>query len=213
MQTVIDYRGKTKYDVSTALAYKDRPARQQFAEMALLDQVFTLVAKSRRVLDLPCGGGRVSVHLARQGYQVSGADHSVAMLQIARQGLADNGLECRLEEQDIEQLTYADGQFDTIVCFRLFHHFPTPSIRQKAVSELCRVAGSQVVLSYSSPFSASSFARRLRVLCGGRRSQKFTTPLGEVETYFRTQGFRLVKDIARSPFFHTLHLALFERVQ
>jgi SAM-dependent methyltransferase len=94
MQTVIDYRGKTKYDVSTALAYKDRPARQQFAEMALLDQVFTLVAKSRRVLDLPCGGGRVSVHLARQGYQVSGADHSVAMLQIARQGLADNGLDC-----------------------------------------------------------------------------------------------------------------------
>lgn len=40
MQTAIDYRGKHKYDASTALAYKDRPATQQTAEMALLDQVF-----------------------------------------------------------------------------------------------------------------------------------------------------------------------------
>ncbi len=213
MQTVIDYRGKTKYDASTALAYNDRPARQQFAEMALLDKAFALVPKSRRVLDLPCGGGRASIHLARQGYQMSGADHSDAMLQIARQSLADNDLDCPLEKQDIEQLSYADRQFDSIVCFRLFHHFPTPSIRQKAVSELCRVAGSQVLISYSSPYSASSFARRLRALGGGRRSQKFTTSLGEVERYFGTQGFRLVKDFARSPFLHTLHLALFERVQ
>jgi 2-polyprenyl-3-methyl-5-hydroxy-6-metoxy-1,4-benzoquinol methylase len=212
MQSIIDYRGKSKYDASTALAYKDRPAKQQSAEMALLDRVFALVPKNRRVLDLPCGGGRVSVHLARQGYQMSCADHSVAMLQITRQSLAENGLDCPVEQQDVEQLTYTDAQFDTIVCFRLFHHFPTPSIRRKAVSELCRVAGSQVVISYSSPYSASSVARRLRVLFGGRKSQKFTTTLGEVEAYFRRQGFRLVQDYARSPFFHTLHLALFERI-
>ncbi|EXI78551.1 MAG: Mg-protoporphyrin IX methyl transferase [Candidatus Accumulibacter appositus] len=184
MQTVIDYRGKTKYDVRTTLAYKDRPARQQFAEMALLDQASALLLpKSQRVLDLPCGGGRVSVHLARWGYQMSAADHSVAMPQIARQSLAGNGIDCPLEQQDIEQMTYADVQFDTIVCFRLFHHFPTSDIRQKAVSELCRVAGNQVVISYSSPYSASSFARRLRARCGGRKSQKSTTPLAEGETY------------------------------
>ena len=206
-------RGKSKYDASTALAYKDRPARQQSAEMALLDRLFALVPKDRRVLDLPCGAGRVSVHLAMQGYHMSCADHSEAMLQIARESLAVNALDCPVERQDIEQLTYADAQFDTIVCFRLFHHFPTQTIRQRAVSELCRVARSQVVISYSSPWSASSIARRLRALFGGRKSQKFTTSLKEVDACFRTQGFRLVKDFARSPFLHTLHVALSERVQ
>ena len=208
-----EYLGKTKYDAKTALTYKDRPVAQQTAEMALLDRAFAFVPKDQRVLDLPCGGGRVSMHLARQGYQMSCADYSDAMLQITRASLAESGLDCPVERQDIERLSYADAQFDTIVCFRLFHHFPTPTIRQKAVAELCRVAGSQVMISYSSPYSPSSLARRLRLLFGGRKSQKFTTSLAEVEACFRTHGFRLVKDFARSPLLHTLHLALFERIQ
>ncbi|MCB1965031.1 MAG: hypothetical protein KDI64_02975 [Candidatus Accumulibacter sp.] len=77
-------RGKSKYDASTALAYKDRPARQQSAEMALLDRLFALVPKDRRVLDLPCGGRRVSVRLARQGYQMSCADAQYQMRRPVR---------------------------------------------------------------------------------------------------------------------------------
>jgi len=213
MQEVVAYRGKIKYDIQTALAYKDRPPRQQVAEIALVDRVFRWVPKTHRILDLPCGGGRVSVHLARNGYQVSCADHSEAMLEIARRFLRENRLECPVERQDIEALTYSNRQFDTVICFRLFHHFPTPAIRQGAVAELCRVAGSYVALSYFSPLSVTSLKRRLRAGLGGRASQKLATPRAEVEAYFRSQGFRLVKDFARSPFLHTLHLALFERAE
>ena len=36
-----------------------------------------------------------------------------------------------IERQDIEAMTYADKAFDTIVCFRLFHHFPDRAIRAR----------------------------------------------------------------------------------
>lgn len=211
-QTDSSYRGKTKYDDRTAMAYKDRPPRQQAAEMALIDRVFQHLPQDLRVLDLPCGGGRVSVHLARKGYQISGADNSEAMVGISRRFLAESGLNCPVSRQDIEALSYAGGEFDAIICFRLFHHFPNPRLRQQAVSELCRVAGRYVAISYFSPLSVTSLKRRLRSAIGGRGSEKYATPLGEVETYFRKQGFRLVKDFARSPFLHTLHVALFARV-
>jgi ubiquinone/menaquinone biosynthesis C-methylase UbiE len=213
MQTDVHYRGRTKYDTSTALTYKNRPPGQHAAEMALIDRVFQMVPKNHRVLDLPCGGGRVSLHLAKQGYRMSCADYSEAMLEITRGCLRENGLDCPVERQDIEALTYSRCQFDTVICFRVFHHFPNPQIRQKAVAELCRVAGKLVALSYFSPFSVTSLKRRLRVGFGGRPSEKYATPRAEVETYFRNQGFRLVKDFARSPLLHTLHVGLFERIK
>lgn len=213
MQGSVDYRGRTKYDATTARAYKDRPRRQQAAEMALIDRVFKLVPSNHKVLDLPCGAGRVSLHLAEQGYQVTAADYSDSMLEITRAFLQESGHPGEVDKQDIEALSYSNGQFDTIICFRLFHHFPNPKIRRKAVSELCRVSARYVALSYFSPFSVTSMKRRLRVGLGGRASEKYATPLAEVESYFQSQGFALVRDFARIPLLHTLHVALFERTR
>lgn len=209
MQADVDYRGRTKYDDTTALAYKDRPPKQLAAEMALIDRVFRLVPKSHRVLDLPCGSGRVSVHLARKGYRLSCADHFDARLVMTRQFVRESGRP--VVKQDIEALTYDQAEFDTTICFRLFHHFPNPEIRRKAVSELCRVSGKPFAMSYFSPFSVNSLKRCLRSGVGGRAPEKHARPLAEVGKYFEGQGFRLIRDFARSPLWHTLHVACFER--
>lgn len=213
MHTQIAYRGKIKYDEATAKAYQERPPRQHAAEIALIDRVLRAMPTCRTMLDLPCGAGRVSLHLAQRGYAVTCADNSASMLELTRRVLEQNGLDCAVDPQDIEALTYNDRQFDAILCFRLFHHFPTPEIRQRAVAELTRVARRYVALSYFSPWSATSVKRRLRAALGGRPSQKCATPCSEVCAYFTPHGFRLVADFARSPLLHTLHVALFERVQ
>ena len=206
------YRGRTKYTEATARQYQEREPAKHRAEMRLVDRAFALVPKTHRVLDVPCGGGRVTIHLAQAGYEVSTADLSEAMLAIARENIRKAGLNCPVARQDVEQLTYADAQFDTVISFRLFHHFPNAEIRQRAVSELCRVARKFVVLSYFSPASVTSLKRRLRVAMGGRKSEKHPTALAEVESYFARAGFRLVKNFARMPLIHTLHLAVFERI-
>ncbi len=205
------YRGRVKYDEQTARKYQIRKEGKHAAEMRLVDRAFALVPKTHRVLDTPCGGGRVTLHLAKAGYAMSAADLSDAMIAITREAVAGRQPQITVVKQDIEKLTFADRSFDTIISFRLFHHFPNPDIRQRVVSELCRVARKYVALSYFSPVSVTSVKRSLRTALGGRKSEKHATPLSEVEGYFAKAGFKLVKDFAQLPLIHTMHLALFER--
>ena len=207
----VAYRGRVKYDEKTAKRYQVRKESKHLAEMKLVDRAFSLIPKTHRVLDLPCGGGRVTVHLGLQGYNMSSADLSDAMLTITRESVAQNGLKGAVEKQDIEKLTYADQHFDSLISFRLFHHFPNPEIRQRAVSELCRIAKQFVAISYFSPASVTSVKRSIRAAMGGRKSDKHPTSLTEVKRYFAKAGFRFVKDFARTPIIHTLHVAVFER--
>lgn len=199
------------YDEQASRRYQDRKSNKHVAELRLIDRAFALIDKRQQVLDAPCGGGRILVHLARAGYTVVGADVSEGMLQLARQNVARCQLACPVERQDLEHLTYPDRHFGAILCFRLFHHLPTPELRQRIIGELCRVAARQVALSYFSPFSLTSIYRRLRAAWGGRRPAKYATPLGEIEAYFAASGFRLARDFAQTPLLHTLHLAVFER--
>ena len=210
-QETVAYRGRVKYTEATAKRYQVRKESKHLAEMKLVDRAFSLIPKTHRVLDLPCGGGRVTVHLGLQGYKMSSADLSDAMLVITRENVAQNGLKGTVEKQDIEKLTYADQHFDSLISFRLFHHFPNPEIRQRAVSELYRIAKQFVAISYFSPASVTSVKRAIRSAMGGRKSDKHPTSLTEVKRYFAKAGFRFVKDFARTPLIHTLHVAVFER--
>jgi len=205
------YRGRVKYDETTARKYQVRKEGKHQAEMRMVDRAFALIPKSHRILDVPCGGGRVTIHLAKNGYSLSSADLSDSMIQITRETVAKNKFNIGVEKQDIEKLSYPDRAFDTVISFRLFHHFPAPDIRQRAVTELCRVARKYVALSYFSPASVTSLKRSLRAALGGKKSEKHTTPLAEVEIYFEKCGFRLVKDFPQLRLIHTMHLALFER--
>jgi ubiquinone/menaquinone biosynthesis C-methylase UbiE len=203
------YRARTQYDEKQSLKYQQRKPGKHRAEMRLIDRAFAMIPKTHRVLDVPCGGGRVAIHLARQGYEVSAADLSDSMIEITRENFAKEGLYCPVEKQDVERITLPDRSFDAIVSFRLFHHFPSTEIRQRVISELCRVAARFVMLSYFSPRSVTSLKRKIT----GCESHRYAMPLAEVAGYFEACGFRLVKDFAQLPVVHTLHLAVFERVK
>jgi 2-polyprenyl-3-methyl-5-hydroxy-6-metoxy-1,4-benzoquinol methylase len=200
------YRARVRYSEKTSELYQQRNPRRHRAEMQLMARVFTGVPRGH-VLDIPSGGGRVGIFLAQQGHQVTCADYSQAMVDITRR---QTGAGIAVERQDIEAMTYPDGAFDTVVCFRLFHHFPNPEIRARAVREMCRVARGRVALSYFSPFAFSALERKVRGLFTGRQS-KFTTPLGEVCGYFEACGFQLERDFGQIPLVQTLHVGLFAR--
>src|SRR6185295_6256454 len=134
----------------------------------LVERGFRLVPVGR-VLDVPCGGGRVGLWLARHGYQVTMADLSPAMLDIARANAEREQLRMELAEGDVEGLKFGDQSFDAIVSFRLFHHFPNREIRARVVAELCRVSRRHVLLSYFSPWAATSIKRRVQKKVFGRK--------------------------------------------
>jgi 2-polyprenyl-3-methyl-5-hydroxy-6-metoxy-1,4-benzoquinol methylase len=205
-----EYRNRIKTAADAEHYQRRRPAKHR-AEIQLVERALHLIPANHRVLDIPCGAGRVMALLARRGYSVTGAELSQPMIAATVANLAREGYDWPVHKEDIEKMTYSDRHFDTIICFRLFHHFPDQEVRRRVVSELCRVADRFVVLSYFSPRSLTSLKRRLRAAVGGKRSKQHATSLVEVSGYFKEGHFRLVKDFAQQPILHTLHLAVFER--
>jgi SAM-dependent methyltransferase len=68
-----------------------------------------------RVLDVPCGGGRIAVRLAERGLTVTGIDISEPEIAEARRVAAERGVEVRFEVRDVREAP-ADG-YDGLVCW------------------------------------------------------------------------------------------------
>ncbi len=205
----VAYGAKSKYTEVKARAYANRDARRNIPELGLVARAFQLIPKPASVLDVPCGGGRVTVLLGQLGYEMSAGDYSDPMRQITRETTAANGLKVEVFKEDIEQLSQRDKSFDAIICFRFFHHLPNAELRRKVVGELCRVARRHVAMSYFNPRTLRALEQEIRKL-RGRKLTVFNTSLAEVSAYFAEYDFRLVKDF-RLDLINNLHLAVFER--
>lgn len=69
-----------------------------------------------RVLDLGCGTGRNSEHLAEEGARVSAIDISETALRIARQRAEAAGLKIEYLQKDMgTKLAFADASFDLVL--------------------------------------------------------------------------------------------------
>jgi len=182
------------------------------AEMRLIHRAMMLVPNTHHVLDVPCGEGCVMLDLAQRGYAVTGADVSEEMMHVARRAAAALGLACPVHREDLQKLTYPDGSFDTVICFRLFHKLPTPELRQLIIGELCRVSRHYVLLSYDSAWSYTSLNRTLSVVLGGNKPDRWATSLKDLKGSFAHCGFELFKDFAQFLLLKTLHLAMWQRI-
>ena len=182
------------------------------AEMRLIHRAMMLVPNTHRVLDVPCGEGRVMLDLAQRGYAVTGADASEEMANVARRAAAASGLTCPVHREDLQKLNYPDGSFDTVICSRLFHKLPTPELRQLIIDELCRVSRHYVLLSYVSAWSYTSLNRTLRVVLRVNKPDRWPTSLKDLRGSFAHCGFELLKDFAELPLLQPLHLAMWKRI-
>jgi ubiquinone/menaquinone biosynthesis C-methylase UbiE len=101
--------------------------------------------KSVKILDAGGGTGRLTVPLAKLGFQVTLCDLSPGMLAIAKRKVQDEGLVDRVEikEADISSMPFADGSFGLVICL----HGPFCNTDPfKAAKELTRVLKSGGVI-------------------------------------------------------------------
>ena len=66
------------------------------------------------ILDAPCGAGRVTFHLARFGYDVTGIDLRAGFIRRARRRFKESGLQGTFKVLDLRKLDF-ESQFDAIV--------------------------------------------------------------------------------------------------
>jgi SAM-dependent methyltransferase len=95
----------------------------------------------RRVLDLACGHGRITLPLARAGWQVTGLDLSVRSLEVARAAADQEGLEVEWVEGDMRKPP--PGPFDAVVnVFTAFGYFEEEAENQRVLDAVARVLAS-----------------------------------------------------------------------
>jgi len=94
------------------------------------------VAEGARVLEVACGTGRVTRHLATRASAVMATDFSEGMLGRAKQVIDSPRVSWRVA--DAQSLPFGDGEFDAVVCQFGLMFVPDKVL---ALREMKRVAG------------------------------------------------------------------------
>jgi SAM-dependent methyltransferase len=103
-------------------------------------------AAEARVLEVASGPGYVALGFATVCAEVVGIDLTPALVAKAEQLQQERGLlNVRFQLGDAEQLPFADGEFDVVVCRLAFHHFPEPARVLGEMVRACRFNGTVAV--------------------------------------------------------------------
>lgn len=99
--------------------------------------------KSKRVLDIGCGGGILADAMARKGAEVLGIDLSTKALKVAQLHALEAQTEgVQYREISAEALAAEQpGSFDIVTCMEMLEHVPDPSAIVKACAMLVKPGG------------------------------------------------------------------------
>lgn len=151
------------------------PARTDFYPQWMGDEHFQILLKTagsltgKRVLDFGCGRGQTSRFYCRQGalrvegFDISGANISIAEKNARREGVDDRVFFRRLAAEDID---YPDGSFDLIIGKAILHHTDL----EKTAKQLHRVLSPNGVAIFFEPLSHNPVLNLFRRLTPGRRT-------------------------------------------
>jgi 2-polyprenyl-3-methyl-5-hydroxy-6-metoxy-1,4-benzoquinol methylase len=94
-------------------------------------------APGRRMLDLACGHGRISLPVARAGWDVTGIDLSERSLAVAREAAEQEGLQIDWVQGDMRRPPA--GPFDAVVnLYTSFGYFEDEAENQKVLDAVAR---------------------------------------------------------------------------
>lgn len=99
------------------------------------------LSAGQRVLDVGCGTGSLALAAARRvgtTGAVCAVDASAPMVARARRKAARGGVEIDFRDAAAQQLPYADGTFDLVLCTLVLHHLGRAG-REAATREMKRV--------------------------------------------------------------------------
>ena len=96
--------------------------------------------KGGTVLDFGCGSGNIALHLAREGWQVTGCDVTAEMIDAARAADAEGLVQWVLVEPT-GVLPFGPGQFDAVVASSVLEYVDRPGETVAALTARLRPGG------------------------------------------------------------------------
>jgi len=174
------------------LAYRDKLLKRSSTrrEFELIARHIARVGRSRVILDLPCGGGRLTPAFAGSADLVIEADIALGQLLYGRQASSVETPRAWMTASAFH-IPLRDQAVDGTISVRLSHHLPTAAERERHLAELLRVSRRFVIMTF---FDQASLKNRLRQLRRpfDRQPPKMTMTTARVAEIARAHGARLV---------------------
>lgn len=106
------------------------------ADRWLLEIQKYLPQRRLKILDVGCGSGFFTILLGKQGHEVLGTDLTPDMIEKSRELAKEEGVDCKFEIMDAENLDLPDETFDVVISRNLTWTLPDAG---HAYEEWCRV--------------------------------------------------------------------------
>ena len=180
-------------------------------EKTLLERIVARIGRHERLLDVPCGAGRLSGVLSRCAENVFEVDYSHEMTKLCRENAPAQGYRPILANASALALPFGAQTFDVVASIRLSHHLPTQEQRLDHVKELCRVSRRFVLVTFFGEESLKNRIRTLRIRFGLNKRPKFTLHHRDVRAAAEACGFQLVRSWSLAVYFSGHYFALLER--
>jgi ubiquinone/menaquinone biosynthesis C-methylase UbiE len=168
-------------------------------ECQLLRRLLSGQEHCRVLLDLPCGGGRLSPQISAFTDLIIEADIAKGQVLYGMRTSSVSVPQVWMTASALH-IPLQDNTVDGVVCARLCHHLPTQAERERLVTELLRVSRRFVVVSFFAPFSIMDFLRRVRRPFN-RTPVKLTMTIKRLRELARENGAELIEcpplDLAR----------------
>jgi ArsR family transcriptional regulator len=143
LQKVLEERGLRSREFFNSQAVQNMPSPGQ-SWRALSHGLIRLI-EGKRILDLGCGNGRLSINLAQSGNRVTGVDTSEEQIRLARElGSSATGNPVFLHVQ-MEETGLPSASFDLVIVSQSLHHAAKP---KEAIAESFRllVPGGRILI-------------------------------------------------------------------
>lgn len=142
--------------------------------------------KDARILELCCGTGRLTLPIAKDGYDISGVDYSSSMLEQAKVKASKEGLEVKFIEADIRTLDLPEKYDLIFIPFNSIHHLYKNEDLFKAFNVVRKH------LKEEGLFLLDCFSPNIQFIVEGEKEQK------EIAKYTTSDGREvLIKEIMR----------------
>lgn len=184
--------------LARAAEYNQKYRRERFKrlttrrESRILRRLLGLEPRSSTLLDLPCGGGRLSAQIAPAADLLVEADIALGQVLYGRQNVVD-GVPRFWMTASAFHIPLQDASIDGAVCIRLCHHLPTEEERERLVRELLRVTRRFVIMTFFDYSSPKNILRRARRAFGiDDKRPKNAMTVARVAALAREGGAELV---------------------
>jgi len=114
----------------------------------------------KKILEIGCGYGSLSIYMAKRGAKVTGIDISSEAMKISERNALLNRQKAIFKQANGEKLPFKDKVFDVVVCCETLEHIPN---YKKAIDEIIRVIKDSGKIVITIPNSLNPRGSYLRI--------------------------------------------------